>query len=229
LKSLSLFGGQKVRFRLKTILLVFFLWLLLLQPYTEARGQERNIDGHLGLFAKNRLSVQFVAGAFSGPVSWVHDHASFNYAQTNLRIGWMATDPVKTKYFGRGNFELLFELTNSIIFKGSGDYLRGLTLLGRYNLILANPRWAPYFQIGAGFVGNDAYKDTSQSEIGQSFEFTPQGSIGLCYFIGQRWTLDAEVMYHHISNAGLSVGRNGGINTVGGFLGVTYFFDKPWH
>ena len=106
--------------------------------------------------------------------------------------------------------------------------LRGITLLGRYNLLLPNPEWALYIQIGAGVIVNDAYKDMSQSEIGQSVEFTPQGSIGLHYFMERQWTLDVEAMYHHISNAGLAE-RNRGINAVGGFLGVTHFFDKLWH
>jgi hypothetical protein len=106
--------------------------------------------------------------------------------------------------------------------------LRGFTLLARYNVLLSNPKWAPYIQIGAGVIVNDAYKDMSQSEIGQSVEFTPQGSIGLRYFIGRQWTLDVKAMFHHVSNAGLSDGRNGGINAVGGFVGVTYFFDKLW-
>jgi lipid A 3-O-deacylase len=226
LKSLSLRGGRKVRIRSKKILLVFFLSLLPLQAYAETRGQGGLIDDHLGFFIKNGVSAQFVAGALFGPVAWVHDHASFSYAQTNLRFGWMATDAMKTKYLGRGNFELLFELTNSTIFKGAGSYLRGFTLLGRYNLFLSNPNWVPYFQIGAGVIANDASSDTSQSEIGQSVEFTPQGSIGLQHFIGANWTLDVEAMYHHISNAGISHGRNGGINSVGGFLGVTYFFGR---
>jgi len=180
-------------------------------------------------FVKGRLSAQFVSGALFGPVSWVHDHATFNYAQSNLRLGWMASEPTESRCFGRGNFELLFEFTNSIIFEGAGSYVRGFTVLGRYNLLLSNPKWVPYFQIGAGVVVNDAYKDMSQSEIGQSVEFTPQGSIGLRYFISRQWTMDMEAMYHHISNAGLSHGRNGGINAVGGFVGVTYFFDKLWH
>lgn len=64
-------------------------------------------------FSKNSLSAQFVAGALFGPVSWVKEHDTFNYVQTNLRFGWMANNPVDSKYFGRGNFELLFELTQN--------------------------------------------------------------------------------------------------------------------
>ena len=205
------------------------LFFVLFQSGAGAQDQENPGDSPSGLFVKNRLSAQFVAGALFGPVSWVHDHATFNYAQTNLRFGWMATDPKESKYFGKGNFELLFELTNSIIFDGWGNYLRGFTLLGRYNLLLSNPKWVPYFQIGAGIIVNDVYKDMSQNEIGQSVEFTPQASIGLRYFMSRQWTVDVEAMFHHVSNAGLSDGRNGGTNAVGGFVGVTYFFDELWH
>jgi|WetSurSiteA1Bulk_404760.scaffolds.fasta_scaffold26313_2 lipid A 3-O-deacylase len=215
--------------RSQTVVSVGLLFLLQVVPYAGAQDlkTESFSAGPSTLYVKNRLSAQFAAGALFGPVSWVHEHATFNYAQTNLRFGWMATDPAKTKYFGTGNFELLFELTNSLILEGSGNYLRGFTLLGRYNLLLADPGWALYFQIGAGVITNDAYKDMAQTEIGQAIEFTPQGSIGLRYFIAPKWTVDVEAMYHHISNAGLSE-RNGGINAVGGFLGVTYFLDKLW-
>lgn len=197
------------------------LTLILLPCYAGAQ------EGDGRPFARNRLSSQFVAGALFGPVSWVHEHETFNYVQTSLRFGWMASDPVDTKYFGRGNFELLFELTNSAVFKGGGNYLRGFTLLGRYNL-LVDPTWAFYFQVGVGAVVNDVYRDMSQSAIGQQVEFTPQGSLGVRYFLGRNWSVDGEAMYHHVSNAGMSNGRNGGTNAVGGFLGVTYYFDRLW-
>ena len=170
-------------------------------------------------YVKDRLSAQFVAGALFGPVSWRRKYPTFNYAQTSLRFGWMASDLVNETYFGTGNFEILFELTNSYIFEGFGSYVRGFTLLGRYNLLLADPHWALYGQIGAGSVVNDAYKDMSQSAIGQAIEFTLQGSLGLHYFIDRKWTVDAEAMFHHISNANLSE-RNGGTNAVGGSWGL---------
>jgi lipid A 3-O-deacylase len=53
-------------------------------------------------------------------------------------------------------------------------------------------------------------------------------SIGLRYFIARHWTIDLEAMFHHMSNAYLAE-RNNGINAVGGFLGVTYFFDQLRH
>lgn len=207
----------------KTIVRLF-LPLLVLLPW----DSEAQTPGHT-LYVKNRLSAQFVAGALFSPVSWVHEHPVINDAQTNLRFGWMATEPAESKLIGKSYFELLFELTNSAVFQGPGNSVRGFTLLGRYNLLLPNPRWALYYQLGAGVVVNDIYKDVSQSAVGQSVEFTPQGSLGVRWVIRRNWTLDGEAMFHHLSNGGLSQGRNGGTNAAGGFLGVTHFLDGLWH
>ena len=137
----------------------------------------------------------------------------------------MATDPKERAYVGTGNLEILFELTNSVVFKGFGNYFRGFTCLARYNFFLSNPKLVPYFQIGAGVVVTDADEVLSQNAIGQSTEFNPQASLGLHYFISREWSLDAEAMYHHVSNAGLAE-RNDGVNSLGGFLGVTYYFGR---
>jgi hypothetical protein len=162
-----------------------------------------------------------------GPVSWIQEHPVLNYVQSNLRFGWMTCDLKKTRHFGTGNIELLFELSNSHIFDGFGDYVRGFTLLGRYNFLLPLPALVPYIQLGAGAVLTDAYKDMSQSAIGQEVEFTLVGSLGMRYFLSRRWSLDGEAMLHHISNAGLA-DRNGGANAVGGFVGITCYFDRLW-
>ena len=216
----------------RTETIICLISLFLLQIPSQAGAQELKTEGNFGgpsyVYIKDRLSAQFVAGALFTPMAWVKNHTTFNYVQTDLRFGWMASEPSKTKYFGTGNFELLFELTNSFIYEGPGNYMRGYTLLGRYNLLLSDPRWATYFQVGVGAVVNDAYKDMSQKAVGQAIEFTPQMSIGLRYFIARRWTMDLEAMFHHVSNAYLS-DRNNGINAVGGFLGVTYFFDQLRH
>ncbi len=60
-----------------------------------------------------------------------------------------------------------------------------------------------------------------------AIEFTPQASLGLHYLFDKKWSIDTEAMFHHISNAGQSE-RNRGINAFGGFIGLTYFFDRFW-
>jgi hypothetical protein len=223
-------GDEKMAVPSKAIVSLFLVLLLQFPLCAEAQDSktESVSGGYSALYAKNRLSAQFVAGALFGPLSLIQHYPTFDYAQTNLRLGWMVDDPSKSKYFGTGNFELLFELSNSFIFEGFGNYMRGFTLLGRYNLLLPNPRWALYFQLGVGAVVNDSYRDMSQTEIGQAVEFTPQASIGLRYFIARNWTLDVEAAFQHISNAYFAE-RNDSVNSVGGFLGVTYFFEAISH
>ena len=75
-------------------------------------------------------------------------------------------------------------------------------------------------------VYNDIYKDETQQAIGQAIEFTPQCSLGFRYLINKNWSLDGEAMFYHMSNAGMA-DRNRSINALGGFVGVTYFFDTP--
>jgi hypothetical protein len=219
---------------MKTAVMILILALALFASHLSCDAAESGVQapGPVSpfpsqIFTKDRLSAQFVAGALFGPVTWIRDHPALNYAQTNLRFGWMTSDLNKTRYFGTGNIELLFELSNSQIFKGFGEYVRGFTLLGRYNFLLSDSGFVPYLQVGAGAVVTDAYKDNYQGAIGQCIEFALSGSLGLRYVIDRHWSLDGEAMLHHISNAGLNE-RNGGANAVGGFVGLTYYFDRLW-
>ena len=178
-------------------------------------------------YTKDRISFQVVSGALFSPFCLTSPHPVFNYVQTNLRIGRMLDSPTASESVLRGNFEAILELSNSVIYKGSGNYIGGFTALIRYNLLQQNSRLVPYIQTGAGVAYTDAYKDHSQTTIGQAIEFTLQASLGLHYLIDEAWSIDAEAMFHHISNAGLSE-RNHGLNAVGGFVGLTYFYDHLW-
>ena len=93
----------------------------------------------------------------------------------------------------------------------------------RYNFIQPNARLVPYFQIGGGGLYIDSYKDQSQRLIGQAFEFNLQAALGLRYLINDKWAICIEGAYRHISNADLAP-RNIGLNSVGGFAGVSYFY-----
>ncbi len=173
---------------------------------------------------KDRLTFQLVTGSlFSTKFSDTHVH-TLDYWQTNFRLGCLLNKPGSTPSLLRGSFEALLEITGSVIYKGPGTYLVGATALLRYNFVQPSARFIPYLQAGAGFVYNDAYQEQNQDGIGQSIEFTPQASLGFRYLIRPNWSLDGEFMYHHISNANLAP-RNDGVNSLGGFIGVTYFFN----
>lgn len=176
-------------------------------------------------FTQGRFSMQLVSGALFSLRNLPEDSPDLDYAQTNLRFGWMLQTPGPRNDFLRGNWEGLVEVSNSIIFNGFGNYIGGITGLLRYNFVQPDWRVVPYIQGGVGIVYNDAYKDKTQKAIGQAIEFTPQCSVGLHYLISDKWALDVEGMFHHISNAGMSE-RNNSINSLGGFLGVTYFFGS---
>lgn len=180
------------------------------------------------LYRKGRISLQFMVGALSAHRYLLQtQRQNIDYVQTNLRFGWMLNTPSEKDWILRGNFEALFEATYSTITEGFGNYIYGFTAFIRYNFVRPDAKLAPYFQVGAGIVHTDAYKDMTQKLIGQSIEFTPQGSVGLRYLLAKNWSFDAEFIYQHISNAGLDE-RNIGVNALGGFVGFTYLFDKPW-
>jgi len=177
-----------------------------------------------GIYTEGRMSIELVSGALFSLTGFPEGSPDLNYAQTNVRVGWMLATPGPGPSVLRGNWEGLVEVSNSIIFKGPGNYIGGVTGLLRYNFV--QPGWdlIPYIQGGVGIVYNDIYKDDSQQAIGQAIEFTIPCSIGVHYLIDKNWAVAAEAMFHHISNAGMSK-RNNSLNSLGGFIGVTYFFD----
>ena len=180
------------------------------------------------LYRKGRISLQFMAGVLYAHRYFLHTHRQdIRYVQTNLRFGWMLNTPSEKEWILRGNFEALFEATYSKITEGFGNHMYGVTALIRYNFVRPDAKVVTYFQMGAGIIHTDAYEEMGQKLIGQAFEFTVQGSIGLRYLLTRNWAFDAEFMYHHISNAGLD-DRNIGVNSFGGVVGVTYLFDNPW-
>jgi len=82
----------------------------------------------------------------------------------------------------------------------------GLSPLLRFDLKLGY--LTPYLQGGVGIL----WTDLDVHELGQEFNFTPQGEAGLEFPLSQGYAFSVGYRYHHISNAGLNE-RNGGINT----------------
>jgi len=224
--GLSRFRGDQM-----TLLKVLFYvtWVsvtLAALPCNVQGGEAHSAEGEAKeRFVKDRLSLQFMSGVLFSLRNLPSDSPEFNYVQMNLRLGWMLNDPTKPRFLPRGSLETLFEISNSFVYEGFGDYLGGFTVLLRYNVLRNDWDFVPYFQVGAGIVYTDAYKDREQQAIGQAVEFTPQGSVGFHYLLGRDCSIDAEAMFHHISNAGLEE-RNRSINSIGGFLGFTYYFDR---
>ncbi|MBW1942351.1 MAG: acyloxyacyl hydrolase [Deltaproteobacteria bacterium] len=154
-----------------------------------------------------------IAGYVVSPVIEASNRTDMNYTMANVRFEWMRFD---------NNFRMLGEITYSKTVTGPIGYLAGGTLLLRYDFERSG-NLIPYAQIGVGVLYTDLSKDYSQSLVGNEIEFNPQASFGVRYLIDKNLSLDAEAMFHHVSNAGLG-DRNIGVNGVGGFIGLTYYW-----
>ena len=141
---------------------------------------------------------------------------------TSFRLGIMLDD-VRWSGCLRGNYEFLFEVFGGAIYQGAGNGLGGATLQLRYNFVQPDTRWVPYFQIGAGGVYSDMHKDPTRAVVGSALNFNLQSAFGLRCLVDDKWAVSLEGGYRHISNAGITR-HNAGLNSVGGQLGVSWFF-----
>ncbi|WP_051185027.1 acyloxyacyl hydrolase [Desulfatiglans anilini] len=206
-------------------------WIVIafMLPLMAGAGQSRAMELCAGdaafdaPFRKGQVALQLASGLLFSPTMLAKRSSVMDYWQTNLRLSKMLTKPGPDRSLLRGNWELIGELTYSYIYKGAGNVMGGITGLIRYNFVQPGARCFPYLQAGVGVVLNDAYRDGNQIDLGQAVEFTPQGSAGLRFMLSPHWALNGEVMFHHVSNAGLSM-RNRGLNAFGGLVGMTYFF-----
>jgi hypothetical protein len=161
--------------------------------------------------------------------AWGPGGPAFDYVPIVGRLGYMCTTPKWDGCILRGNFELLLEGLVAPVVRDFGSWVTGPNLLVRYNFVQPESALIPYAQLGAGFVFTDGWKTPAhiQELIGQEFEFLLRAEIGTRLMLTDRLSLDAEVGYQHISNAGIA-DRNGGVNNFGFSIGMTYFFGKKW-
>ena len=176
-------------------------------------------------FAKGGREVDVSAGFLYSPVVAKGGRPVMNYAQGDVSLGWMLTSP--SPLFGwdclRGNWEGLVNGFGAGITKGQGGFLAGGRLILRYNFVQPDVRWVPFFQIGAGGLGDNVYLHQDQRLVGSGFEFTLVSECGLRYFITPKWAAMVTIDFEHISNANTAC-RNLGINAGGGMFGVGWFF-----
>lgn len=189
-----------------------------------ASGFEGEFDEQKEFLTKGTLDMQWVSGPLFSSTVFAHGTPTTNSWQNSIRLGWILNNPMPKPSLLRGNFEALLEISHALIYQGPGTFWAGITALIRYNFVPPNSKWIPYVQAGAGVVYTDAYKDYSQDAIGEAIEFTPQASLGIRYFFKEKWSVNLEGGFLHISNANLAE-RNSGLNFFGGFIGISYLFD----
>jgi hypothetical protein len=176
--------------------------------------------GYDNLFGSGRQSVGLSMGhgvslPFGGAKGTELEDVQFLYFAPRFSVG--ISDPIGGNSWFRGNFELVLEGALYYIFEPKDGLAGGFTPLIRYNF-LTGTRWIPFVQLGAGLLALDANLK-SQSD---GLNFTPQGGVGVHYFISDRTSLTGEWRLHHLSNAGIHE-NNLGFNSSLFMFGITYF------
>jgi hypothetical protein len=176
---------------------------------------------------KDQMWVQFLGGELFSPTRHVGptDVPKIDMVSGQLRVGVMIDGLCCEQGPCRGATEAILELSGDGVIRGPGNVVGGASLLLRYNFVQPNCRLVPYIQGGGGILFNDIYKDHTQNAIGQVQEFGLEAAVGCHYLVHPNWSVDLEADFLHISNAGMSR-RNAGLNSVGGMVGVTYYFHK---
>jgi lipid A 3-O-deacylase len=168
--------------------------------------------------------IQAMAGPY-WDIEPYSDQTNFDYVLESLRIGYMIINPTGHGQW-RGNLELLLDASGGEFFRGPANYLVGGNVLLRWNFVqVPQPKWIPYFQLGAGGLYHDARAvDTrTQSVLGSNVEALLHAGVGLRYYLTKSWSIDGEFGYRHISNASTTA-HNRGLNSLGSDLGLSYFF-----
>ncbi len=170
-------------------------------------------------FRRGNFEAVLTAGPFFSPIGSPLHRPAVNYAVGSLQLGYMINQPSTNAGFLRGNFEVALEGFGAAIFLGPGNYVAGETLWLRYNFVQPGWRLVPFAEIGAGFV----LTDTDRYLVGQNFNFNLDIGAGTRYLVTRHCSVNLECRFQHISNAN-SGPKNVGINSVGPFLGVSWFF-----
>ena len=171
-------------------------------------------------------SLQAIGGPLFSPFLPESNKQSLHSLPLMARLGWSFGPMPERSLLGGGRFEVLLEAAYSPILRGPGRFIAGSSALVRYNTRPLPGGIVPYLQAGVGLAHADIARDDSQRLTGQRFNFTLQLGAGLRLPITARWSLDTELHYFHLSNAGLDE-RNLGVDALGGLIGLTHYFDGP--
>jgi opacity protein-like surface antigen len=139
-------------------------------------------------------------------------------ALTSLSYSLMVGDVKGTGTWYQGNWELRCELFGGAQFNSETHWLAGVAPHLRYDFATGT-RWVPYIDAGGGVT----LTEIRAPDLGGTFQFNLQASIGTNYFFRDDMAVSIEGRYFHLSSAHLTTPNNG-VNTVGAFLGVNYFF-----
>jgi len=133
------------------------------------------------------------------------------------RYGIGLSDPVAPESWYGGNLELLIEGALLVAYAPKGGFIGGANAVLRYNL-LSWRRVVPFVELGAGV----AWLELDLRSQSDGLSFTPQGGLGVHWWLSPRASLTASWRLHHLSNAGIG-DDNVGINDSLILVGFTVF------
>ena len=203
---------------------LLFLNALALSPVVagEDRISTSFQSNELG-YVKGTREIEVLGGAFTSFDYATRKRPQVDFALASVREGWMLDDVRPGIFFG--NEEFVIDAFAGPMLKGPGSVMTGVTLILRHNFV-SRPGgfFVPYYQMGVGGLYSDAANaDRVQFGIGSTFEFNLQATLGARWRVNRAWSINTEIGYRHISNAGLD-SRNGGVDAIGGFIGLGRMF-----
>lgn len=145
-------------------------------------------------------------------------HERHHLALGILSYGQMIGGVQGADHWYGGNWELRGELFGGRQFNSVQSSVIGIAPHLRYNF-MTGTRWIPFIDIGAGV----SWTDISAPDLGGSFQFNLQTGLGLNWFVKDDWAVSLECRYLHLSSSAISMPNNG-VNTLGGIIGLNWFF-----
>ena len=172
-----------------------------------------------GIGVGDRSNYKFLSGGaeFEKPMFRVV-HAGFISGQfvgaANIMPLWQAYTPAPhNETVTRANGSI------SVVPIGGGTF-RGVSLtpvIMRWNFLTESNKWQPWFQ-GAGGLIYTTHKFPPDQQVPKGtpggtsvWNFSPQGGVGVHYFVSERRSIDLGLNAVHISSASLG-DRNPGVN-----------------
>jgi len=164
-----------------------------------------------------------VEGGIAPGIATFGSTQAHNLALLSLSYGHVLSNVQGQGHWYRGNLEGRLELFGGMQFHPDVDtdgWLIGLTPHLRYNFATGT-RWIPFLDGGAGATATGI----GPPDLSGTFEFNLQATTGVLWFLRDDLALTGDVRFMHLSCAGIHH-PNLGVNNVGFFVGVTWFFGK---
>ncbi|HYY13609.1 MAG TPA: acyloxyacyl hydrolase [Chthoniobacterales bacterium] len=198
---------------------------LLVALFALAIGSPRMIAGPVELrtlppaeLNPPRFQIALESGYLFGAINPPQDYqvgAEFLTA----RIRWGVFDRADWLH---GYNQFYFSAIAEPIFKGIENHYFGLNFGLRYNFVPIESRLVPYVSGGLGLGWIDSHADIPGGQ-GQDFTFNILSAAGIAYMIDNRWSVNAGVLYQHLSNGG-QTNPNPSLNLFGPQVGITCSF-----